>query len=654
MFLPLQEKKYSLLFATVVVVCLGLALNLKYLNKFPKHIHAWAQTDRYALALGFIDNDFDFFHPQTMVLNHQFPNAWLSADEQSTTSVDFPIHEYLVGGLMFLFQNESPAWFRSYTIVYSLVGLFFLFLLARGISQSTLTAFLTVLLIATSPVFVYYQGGFLPSIPSFANACIGLYAYYRYRQHKRTSLLWISFGFLTLAALSRTTFAIPLLALFCTELTLLITKKGGSGKMWRFVLPFLLIVTYFSYNLYLRNTFGSIFLSSPLPPKNLTEALDAIATAVGRWGTDYFSPYHYLAFTCISGFALWQYKPTWKKLVNNHFSLFTLWCTLGVAAFTVLMLLQFPDHDYYFLDTWLLPVACWTIVALRKLFLKGTVRQAVQLSLILILITPLFLYAQHKQQERYTTPEWSKLANTVENFTGAKALLQRAQIPDTASVLVFDPQTPNGCFILMGQRGYAMMLRNPTNIAQALEWPFDYALLQKQYFLQDIYADYPQVANQLTYIAANQDLSLVKKTTHSAEGKDPLSLLGFAKMQSPWSAQPALLEIAPEHTYGAEIQLPLTALHQEKNTYLWIEAEVVAVPEKPVFLVCSGRSAQGNLFFQAQELSTLLKNPQETNHLQTLFKIPKTADTLASVSFMLWNPQGTTVQLKKVDLRLLK
>ncbi len=58
-------------FILCFIIILGFIYHHKYINEFPSHIHAWAQSDRYALALGFIDNGLNFFKPQTMVYNHK-------------------------------------------------------------------------------------------------------------------------------------------------------------------------------------------------------------------------------------------------------------------------------------------------------------------------------------------------------------------------------------------------------------------------------------------------------------------------------------------------------------------------------------------------------------------------------------------------------
>src|SRR5580693_7407425 len=73
---------------------------------FPAFIHSWSQADRYALALGFLNNGFDFFHPQTF--------NWMV--QGGITRVDFPINEYIIAIMMKLLGTTSYAVFRIYTL----------------------------------------------------------------------------------------------------------------------------------------------------------------------------------------------------------------------------------------------------------------------------------------------------------------------------------------------------------------------------------------------------------------------------------------------------------------------------------------------------------------------------------------------------------
>ena len=168
---------------TRIVLALLVVLSLlffhwKNLNSFPSKIHAWSQSDRYALALGFLNNNFDLFHPQTYNLTES-PYLNPTPRKTSITAVDFPINDYSAALIMKAFNTTDPWCFRIYTFIYSVLGLFFLFLLSNLFLRNRWLSLVIVLFCLTSPVYLYYQIGFLPSIPAISNLFIGLYFYFR-------------------------------------------------------------------------------------------------------------------------------------------------------------------------------------------------------------------------------------------------------------------------------------------------------------------------------------------------------------------------------------------------------------------------------------------------------------------------------------------
>jgi len=283
----------------VIVLILFLALLYHYqnLNEFPSHIHAWAQSDRYALSLGFLDNGLNFFKPQTFVYNHQFPSNWSKASEYSITAVDFPIHDFVPALMMKITASDEPWVFRLYVLIYSLFGLFFLFKISYSISTNYYKSIFVVVFAATSPVFVYYQNGFLPTIPSLSNTIIGLYFYIKHLDDNKQRSFIAGIFFLTLASLARTTFIIPFIAVLCVELIRMIKKETRvAAKIAVITISFFLLGFYQLYNGYLREKYGSVFLNHFLPPNNWDDFLYILTKVYTNWGQQYFTTAHYLIF----------------------------------------------------------------------------------------------------------------------------------------------------------------------------------------------------------------------------------------------------------------------------------------------------------------------------------------------------------------------
>lgn len=65
------------------------------LHEYPQGVHTWANMDRMALARGFERNGLDFFQAENYLLNHQFPDYWMTPSESTRSAVEFPIHDYI-------------------------------------------------------------------------------------------------------------------------------------------------------------------------------------------------------------------------------------------------------------------------------------------------------------------------------------------------------------------------------------------------------------------------------------------------------------------------------------------------------------------------------------------------------------------------------
>ena len=162
------------LLVLLLAVCSTLFFNSSHFNELPTHRHAWSQFDHHAISIGFVDNGLDFFHPQT---DTKILYPWSEPQEKQSfsyvTSVDFPVHHYIPAISMKVWGNTAPIHNRLYTYIYSLLGVFFLHKLSKLLIEDEYLAIIPPLLLIFSPIFVYYQIGILPSIPSLVNLIIG-------------------------------------------------------------------------------------------------------------------------------------------------------------------------------------------------------------------------------------------------------------------------------------------------------------------------------------------------------------------------------------------------------------------------------------------------------------------------------------------------
>ncbi len=658
-----MKKKSGIVVILIVIIGFGFIFHHKYLNEFPSHIHAWAQSDRYALSLGFLENGLDFSKPQTLVYNHQFPHKWEVPSETTITAVDFPIHDYFSAVLMKISGNNSPFVFRLYILLYSFIGLFFLFRLSYAVTKDYLKSVLVIVFAASSPVFVYYQGGFLPTIPSLSNAIIGIYFYYRFINKHKNKDFWLGVLFLTLAALSRTTFAIPLIAVFCVEFLRILRKETKIiSKIIPVSISILSILSYLFYNSYLRGKYGSIFLNQLLPPNSLLQTKEILKNVYENWFFQYFSKPHYFLLIIVILLSTYFIASKQHQLqkTKTYFGILTFTYLFGCLIFAFLMLKQFQEHDYYFLDTFFLPIILLLIIAIsifpniEKRYYKIISIAGVSVFSIIFLLQPI-----KSQENRRETGYWDKTEMTINNYRNSSAFLDSIGVSKNSKILVIDAVAPNIPFILMQRKGYAVMNTNQKNIEEALKWDYDYIVVQNEYFISDIYTPYPSILRKLDKIADNGKISVCKYTTDKQQ-----SLLDFLYLEkkTPVLEKFVSFENTPDSlwqnfnptntcNYNSEFSGHLTPdivyglTYKTKNI-----PELKTVPRTLLFssyflkdstinceIVVSINSNDQNLYYKSTNLEDLIKHKGEWENVSVIFKLPKIQNNDYEFAIFIWN-----------------
>ncbi|MDL2227630.1 glycosyltransferase family 39 protein [Bacteroidales bacterium OttesenSCG-928-K03] len=642
---------YKNLIAIIFIVFLGLLFNHKYLNTFPYQIHAWAQSDRFALSLGFVENDLNFFKPQTYLYNHQFPDKWQNPSETTVTAVEFPMHDYIPAVIMKLLHNNSFTISRVYILIYSFLGLFFLFKLSYLCTKNFFKSIMIILIAATSPIFVYYQAGFLPTIPSLTNTIIGVYFYYLFLVNNRNKNFNVSLIFFTLAAMSRSTFVIPLIAVFCVEFIRIIKK---DSKLLPKLAPVFisLIFVFFNlvYNKILRDNFGSIFLSQLMPAESFSEFISLIKLSLNNWNGAYFSNYHYIIFIGIALVSIYIIATRKKKIVkqDSYFILYITTIFIGCAMFLFALIQQFPAHDYYFLDSFYFPIILLMIFFLSVIpdFKNKNVNEIVWLALTLVMIYPLSNKALASQVERYSEKDWSRTEKTYNSFLNSKTLMDNLGISKDAKILVIDCPAPNMPFILMDRKGFVVMRVNEENILDALNWNYDYIVLQNEYYLSRIYPRCPEIIHKINKIGGDDKISIFV-----LEEKAPYfeTFTDFeSEISDIWTNVLKSTEVSfsGSHTglvtqdmlYGLTYKSKDMTILSETNNFVFFNAKFLCQYIDDFHLVLSVVHNNQNIYYQNYSLADALACTQEWENISVGFEIPRIDLTNYEFAIYLYNP----------------
>lgn len=470
--------------AFIIIVLAALFIEKNHMNEYPQYIHAWAEQDHYALALGFIDNGYDFFHPQTMIYNKQFPGWWAEASANTVTSVDFPIHEYAAALLMSIF-GTSPWVFRLWTLLLGLIGLIFLYKIAFSLTNDILKSVFVTFIALTTPVFAYYLNGFLPGIPALTFGIIGLWFYIEFiNSNNKLSYFNFSIAFLTFAMLIRTTFAIEFVAILCFEMLRIFRKESSFvDKIPAVLAAFLVFGAYFLWKRHLDNQNGSVFLNYLLPAENLSDAKDYLHDAYHNWRFHYFQKYQYYLILAIIlltiGISI--YKAITKKMVQSDkkpLSLF--WLPIiyifGCVLFCIAMMQQLPNHDYYFIDTLFLPILLIIILIIRKLPVLSNRYQFIAEAVMVMVLC--FFMIRNVEEMQVERRYYNGAVVSYENFKDSREFLDSLGVSRDAKILCLFGYAQNGPFIQMGRKGFSVMQDIDNLVNKSLSFDYDYVVIE--------------------------------------------------------------------------------------------------------------------------------------------------------------------------------
>lgn len=676
--MKLSKNRIEIITVFFLLLIAGCFFHLNKINEFPLYTHAWAQADRYAIALGFLDNQFNLFYPQTFVLNTQFPNDFLVAGNSGITSVDFPIHEFIVAGFMKVFHTQEPWIFRVYELLISVIGILYLFRISRLFNIYFLGSILITLFAALSPVWVYYQAGFIPGVTSLSFTIIGLFYYFNYRINAATKLLPIAFIFLTIAAASRTTFIIPLLTILGIEALNFLHKKKFEFKTAALIIgSFAFIVGYYFWNIHLRELHGSLFLNELKPANSITEFIEILKNVQSRWILQYMSIVQYCVLAGL--IILFIISSIKKNQTSNssisYLKLFLLIDILGCVFFFFAMMQQFSNHDYYFIDTFYLPIFL-LLIALFSRIQKAIqkIPTYIQISTLIICVCIMVEESYATQIEKRITGQWDKTASLVYDYDKLDKKLDSIGISRSAKILVLDAVAPNIPFIQMKRKGFVVVTTSKENLQNALHFPFNYIAIQDNWFMNDIYPNYPEIIDLLSKKADLGAVSIytLRETPIQTSLFDYLELNKKTSviheectyegtLKSEWEhtekSDSVVLEgqfsgiVLAKNEYGLTYRTKPSTLFTNIDRTLFLSADVLNPELSPECkIVVSIDAPRKNLFFQEIPLTMLSSSISSWKKTQALITIPKTSLPNSTLTVYFWNKGRKNLHIDNMEI----
>ncbi len=499
----LHQKKYHYIFFILFFLFVSVLLHNKSYKEYPSKIHTWAQSDHYVLALGFLDNTFDFFHPKTYSKNHQFPPKEKKNDNNAITAADFPLPHYSAAILMKIFDSRSPWIFRLVTLLGSFLALFFLFKTVLEQKGFWLALLLTSFILFI-PVYSYYQNGFLPSMMAFNSLLLGISFVLKYEFSSKNKYWYLAVLFLTLAALLRFTQVIFLLSLIGVIFLRILQQKKFDIRIITSLFGLILVVSYFLYNRYLASNYGSVFLNKPILPDSFKDWFFHAMQQSKMYVREVFTLLH-VAILVLAMLVLRKSENSFKLKIS-FLSQWLILSILGVILFNLLMSWSMSVHDYYALDTWI-PVMTLTLaVLILKMDLKAYKRCVPFMSVVLII--GMLNYAVEKQYWKYKFVE-TPAEMLIDDFYKSADFLDE-HLKESKEVLIICGNGWNTPMVRWNREVFRIAWKYEEQIPLLKNETYEYIITYNLTFEEIVLRNEPDYLKHFQLVADNSKVSIWK------------------------------------------------------------------------------------------------------------------------------------------------
>lgn len=500
-----QKLFYITLFFLIIVVS-GVFIHFHEFKKLPASTHTWAQSDHYALALGFYNDNFDFFHPTTFALSHQFPPKNDLADPEGITSVDFPILHYVTALVMKIFHTTSPFVFRLISFIISIIALFFIFITINRIKNLWMALFVCGF-IMFQPIYCFYQNSFHVSSAAYNMFLIGCGFFFQYIHENKKKQFLLCVFFLTLAALMRFTQIIFLIALFCTFTVSSIKNKKIDKRLIHIALGISIVMLYFLYNKFLTATYGSIFLNTPIIPSSFQSLAEFLESIYNTYRV-YFLPINHLI---VLGLFLIIFLSQKIKRIHKFSSDWLVWllfASFGTSCFTCLMAWSMSAHDYYSLDTWLPVLTIALLYLIDKINFNFSFFKVFTPCVVIAFLIFSFFMSYNNQRTKYqniTNPEL-----VIQDFKSSSNFLN-AHTDKQTKILVICDLGWNTPMIGWNKKVYRIAWKFKEQIPKALNQNYDIIITRDAEFDNVILKNDPDFLSKVDFSQGNGKVSIWKQ-----------------------------------------------------------------------------------------------------------------------------------------------
>jgi hypothetical protein len=280
------------------------------------------------------------------------------------------------------------------------------------------------------------------------------------------------------------------------------------------------------------------------------------------------------------------------------------------------------------------------------------------------------------QIDKRITGNWDKTASLVYDYENLDLKLDSIGIPRNAKILVLDAVAPNIPFIRMKRKGYVVVTTSKENLQNALHFQFNYIAIQDNWFMNDIYPNYPEIIDLLD---KKVDLGALSFYT-LRESPVQTNLFKFLNLDEKnllideMCSYENPLRLEWEHTektdslvfqglysgfidganeYGLTYRTKPSSIFSDTNRTLFFSVDVLNPALSPDCRIAVSMDIPGkNEYFR--ELPLNIMNSSKTSWIKTqaLINLPKSSLPNCTLTVYMWNKGRNKMNIDNMEVKV--
>jgi hypothetical protein len=218
----------------------------------------------------------------------------------------------------------------------------------------------------------------------------------------------------------------------------------------------------------------------------------------------------------------------------------------------------------------------------------------------------------------------------------------------------------------MKRDGIPIIDDKPELLKATIHWDFNYMLFENEYFIPNVYENYPEIINHFEVIDTDGKITLCKKRNQAKKcnlneflqlKRYSIFLESSDSKDDNWEIgqnNPKYGIISKNQEFGAVYKNKGFSKKQNENLLIKFDGNITPKNAIESNVVISINQKGENIFYKSFALSNSSKKHQKTKHVELIIPLPSVKIENAELGIYIWNPNHNEINYKDLGFKIYK